>query len=88
MTHIATYRCTVEVAASTLFIELPCIGELHVSRHSALPSSRPPFVLRDREQHGSEYTLGAGHWQAYFTPASTIRRSNRAWQRQRSGGNG
>lgn len=88
MSHIPPCRCTVEVAASSLFIELPFIGELHVSRSSATSSSRPPFILRDREQHGPEYTFGAGRWQAYFTPASTIHRSNRAWQRQRSGGNG
>lgn len=71
-----------------MYLYIPFVGALHVSRSATFPSSRPPFILRDREQHGSEYTLGAGRWQAYFTPASTIRRSNRAWQRQRSGGNG
>ncbi|NDW02419.1 hypothetical protein [Salipiger sp. PrR002] len=71
-----------------MYLAIPFIGALHVSRHSAVPLSRPPFVLRDREQHGSEYTLGAGRWQAYFTPASTIRRCNRAWQRQRNSSNG
>ena len=66
-----------------MYFNLPIVGELHAFRTSALSSTRRPFILRDRDQHGSEYTLGAGRWQVYYTPASTTRRIYReAWQHQ------
>lgn len=60
-----------------MYLAIPFVGALHVSRYSAFPSSRPPFVLCDQFEHGNEYTLGVGRWQAYFTPAASVRRSKR-----------